>query len=83
MTTPETQIDHLAAETRVSSADAKAFVACLQVWIAKGYSLEQAIERHMAQMARLVAHCEQLCKRQARAALAGAMWDDLHATAQA
>ena len=47
-------ITDLAKEMNVSENDVVAFVECLKVWIAKGYSIEQAIEKHMAQMVRLV-----------------------------
>jgi hypothetical protein len=34
--------------------DVVAFVECLKVWIAKGYTVEQSISKHMDQMTRLV-----------------------------
>ena len=46
-------IEQLAAEMGVSTRDVCGFVACLSVWVRKGYTFEQAIERHMAQMTRL------------------------------
>ena len=46
-------IEQLAAEMNVTEGDVRGFVACLSMWMSKGYSFEQAIERHMAQMARL------------------------------
>jgi predicted RNA-binding protein with PIN domain len=46
-------IQELAAEMNMPLADVSAFVSCLSVWTAKGYTVEQAIERHMAQMTRL------------------------------
>jgi len=50
-------IETLAAEMNISPADLSSFIACLRVWLCKGYTLEQAIERHMAQMDRLAANC--------------------------
>lgn len=47
-------IQELAKEMNVSESDASAFVECLKVWINKGYSLEQAIAKHMQQMQRMV-----------------------------
>lgn len=44
----------------VTEGDVKAFVACLSVWTAKGYTLEQAIEKHMAQMERLAGNALKL-----------------------
>lgn len=48
------KIEALAAEMNVSTADLMGFIAGLSVWINKGYSVDQAIERHMAQMTRFV-----------------------------
>lgn len=39
-----------------------AFVECLRVWINKGCTIEQAIERHMEQMTRMVNHADKLPK---------------------
>ena len=57
MTTKE-----LAKLMGVTEGDVVAFVACLQVWLAKGLTLEQAIGRHMDQMERLVDGCLRLPK---------------------
>ncbi|MFC4729513.1 hypothetical protein [Coralloluteibacterium thermophilus] len=48
--TTSNPIDDLAEMTGVPAADVQAFVAGLAVWTRKGYSVEQAIERHMATM---------------------------------
>lgn len=47
------KIEALAKHMGVTTADLAGFIECLRVWIAKGYTMEQAIERHMAQMNRL------------------------------
>ena len=65
----------LAVEMGVTASDLNAFVECLRVWIAKGYTLEQAIERHMAQMNRLAANCHKLPKQ----ALAEDLYEELAA----
>jgi len=44
----------LAALMGQKESDVISFVNCLRVWTAKGYTLEQAIEKHMAQMGRFV-----------------------------
>jgi hypothetical protein len=49
-----TTIADLAKLVNATEADVVGFVACLRVWLAKGYTLDQAIERHMAQMHRFV-----------------------------
>ena len=65
----------LAAEMNVKASDLAAFVECLRIWLAKGYSLEQAIERHMAQMNRLVNHSLKLPKQ----ALAESLYEEFRA----
>lgn len=49
----QTTIKDLAAQMGVSESDVIGFVECLSVWVSKGYTFEQAIEKHMAQMMRL------------------------------
>lgn len=68
------QIKELAELMNVSESDTRAFVDCLRVWTAKGYTLEQAIERHMQQMRRMVAQAVQIAD-QPREQIAGAVWD--------
>jgi hypothetical protein len=46
-------IEALAKEMGATVEDTKAFVAGLSVWTRKGYSVEQAIEKHMQQMYRI------------------------------
>ena len=52
MTSRETKIAELAAEMGVTVGDLTGFAACLSLWVAKGYTLEQAIAKHMDQMNR-------------------------------
>ena len=47
------QVAELAALMGQKESDVQAFVDCLRIWINKGYSFEEAIERHMAQMNRM------------------------------
>ena len=47
-------IDGLAALCGVSPADAAGFVECLSIWVAKGYTIDAAIEKHMATMRAMV-----------------------------
>lgn len=70
-------ITELAALMNVSEKDCAAFINCLRVWTAKGYSIEQAIDRHMAQMNRFV---ESACNRELRQ-IAVECYDDLRAAA--
>jgi len=55
-------IQTLAADMNVKPADVAAFLKCLSVWMAKGYSLEAAIDKHMAQMVRLASKSDRLPK---------------------
>ncbi len=74
-----------ANECGVGVADAHGFVACLRVWTDKGYSVEQAIERHLAQMTRLltlgdycgadVSYANSEAGRELRNATASMLWD--------
>src|SRR5687768_9423331 len=49
----ETSVENLAKEMGVSVNDLSGFVACLRVWMDKGYTMDEAIARHMQQMTRL------------------------------
>lgn len=55
-------IADLARDCEVSEADAAAFVECLRVWTAKGWNIEAAIRRHMAQMTRLAEKSAELSR---------------------
>lgn len=54
------KIEALAAEMGVTPADVAGFVAGLSIWINKGLTFEQAIERHMAQMLRFAEHSHEI-----------------------
>lgn len=43
-------------------SDVQSFVDCLRVWIDKGYTIEAAIEKHMAQMGRFLDHATEIPK---------------------
>lgn len=47
------KVEALAKHMGVTTADLAGFIECLRVWIAKGYTMEQAVELHMVQMNRL------------------------------
>ena len=68
-------LETLAAEMNISVADLGSFVAGLQIWFDKGYTLEQSIERHMAQMNRFAANCTNRALRD----LTIDLYDDLRA----
>lgn len=43
-------------------SDVLSFVECLRVWMEKGYSIEESIKRHMAQMTRFAENSLKLPK---------------------
>ena len=43
-----------------SESDVAAFVECLKIWIDKGFTLEESIEKHMSQMNRLAERSNKL-----------------------
>jgi hypothetical protein len=53
-------IQELAQLMGQKESDVKSFVECLKVWIEKGFTIEQAIEKHMSQMTRLAEHSHQI-----------------------
>jgi len=52
-TAPQT-IDTLAAELGVTPADLQSWLACVGLWVRKGYTFEAAVRKHMQQMDRLI-----------------------------
>jgi plasmid maintenance system antidote protein VapI len=73
-------LTELATELGVSESDAVAFVSGLRIWTDRGYTVEQAIGRHMAQMTRLVNNAAALASDvDFRTAVAGAAWDAVNA----
>ena len=71
------KINELAKEMNVSPTDVLAFVRCLRVWVEKGYTFEQAIAKHSAQMNRLASHSLKLDAK----ALIVPMYDELREVA--
>lgn len=53
-------VEKLAVACGVRMSEMVSFIECLNVWTSKGYTIEQAIENHMRQMARLVNNSRQL-----------------------
>ncbi len=51
-------ISELAAEMNVTEADVRGFISALKVWISKGYTFEEAVQKHMNQMNRLAKHAD-------------------------
>lgn len=51
-------IQQLAAEMGVQESTLQSFVNCLRVWTDKGYSLEDAIKKHMDIMNRMKANSQ-------------------------
>lgn len=54
------KIANLAKEMNVSENDLIGFLSAIKIWLDKGYSLENAIEKNMLQMNRLVNNCVKL-----------------------
>ena len=54
------QIKALAAEMGVAEGDVLAFVACLRVWMDKGYTLDEALARHAEAMRVIVNNAVQI-----------------------
>ena len=88
---PAMTAKNLAALMGVTESDLAGFVACLKVWTDKGYSVEQAIGRHMATMAGLLTNVSDGFSRtesrhhEAAVALKGAaasmVWDAVNGVA--
>ena len=55
------KIEALASLLNASVADVVGFVDCLRVWTDKGLTVEQAIERHMATMRRMMSKAGEAC----------------------
>lgn len=47
-------ITELATALNTTEANAREFLSCLAIWTRKGYTVEQAIEKHMSQMQRFM-----------------------------
>lgn len=57
-------IQELAALMGQKESDVAAFVEGLRVWIAKGYTIEEAINKHLAQMVRMVDNAVKLSENE-------------------
>lgn len=68
-------IKELAVLMDVPEADAQTFVDCLRIWTDKGYTLDEAIAKHIAQMNRIVNHAVDLAGALAKN---GVFVGDLH-----
>lgn len=55
-----TKIEALASEMNVTPSDVSGFVACIGLWMAKGQTMEQAIDSHMCAMTALVNNSVQI-----------------------
>lgn len=72
----EQKVSELAQAMGVSVADLRGFLAALSIWMRKGYSLEESIQRHMSQMTRFVNRSADLARdADIRAAVANSVWD--------
>lgn len=47
------KIQALAAEMNVTESDLVGFLSCVRAWMDKGYSFEQAVQKHQQQMTRI------------------------------
>lgn len=70
------------AQTDITRTDVDAFVACLKIWTEKGYTVEQAITRHRAQMRRFANNAWEMAQALGRdPVFVGQLYDDLRAKA--
>ena len=56
------KIESLAKEMNVTENDLIGFLSAIKIWMDKGYSMEEAIQKNLAQMARLVNNSVKLSK---------------------
>ena len=56
------KIDSLAKEMNVTENDLIGFLSSIKIWMDKGYSMEEAIQKNLAQMVRLVNNSVKLSK---------------------
>ena len=65
-----------------TESDVNGFINCLAIWIRKGYSLEEAIERNMRQMTRLAENSHRWSRELAKDEMfVGELYDGLRAQA--
>ena len=56
------KIESLAKERNVTENDLIGFLSAIKIWMDKGYSMEEAIQKNLAQMVRLVNNSVKLSK---------------------
>ena len=56
------KIESLAKEMNVTENDLIGFLSVIKIWMDKGYSMEEAIQKNLAQMVRLVNNSVKLSK---------------------
>lgn len=56
------KIESLAKEMKVTENDLIGFLSAIKIWMDKGYSMEEAIQKNLAQMVRLVNNSVKLSK---------------------
>jgi len=56
------KIESLAKEMNVTENDLIGFLSSIKIWMDKGYSMEEAIQKNLAQMVRLVNNSVKLSK---------------------
>jgi hypothetical protein len=56
------KIESLAKEMNVTKNDLIGFLSAIKIWMDKGYSMEEAIQKNLAQMVRLVNNSVKLSK---------------------
>lgn len=66
-------LSELSTAMGATEKDTAAFVECLGVWTAKGYSVEQAIDKHMQQMRRMANEAYEALSNPCKANKASAM----------
>lgn len=56
------KIESLAKEMNVTENDLIGFLSSIKIWMDKGYSMEEAIQKNLSQMVRLVNNSVKLSK---------------------
>lgn len=56
------KIESLAKEMNVTENDLIGFLSAIKIWMDKGYSMEEAIQKNLAQMVRFVNNSVKLSK---------------------
>lgn len=74
------RISEMAAEMGVTRSDLLGWLDCIRLWMAKGYSFEVAINKHMEQMRRLANSAVEIASK-CRDEFADAVWNEVHGAA--